>query len=444
VKSSGVLYNSGSRFFLKTLFSETNVIQILDFTALARNKSLWDNKKVTILSNGEKKETPLEVETAAIFIKEGKPDLSKNILHLTFRRTKATKERILFEIDDYDLHFVNRQTAINNEFIWKNNLLGGGRIKHTIEKLSNVGKLKNIFETHGIYGEGAGGPKSLHNDAFLGDEINQSFITPQYFASFNGIKDKEIYKHPNFLIKENIDLPFSYNDKPIKFSNEIVGFHSRNIKILKQITSYFKNNIDVLKFHNICTSGKLLVYKNTACKQEDILNLPFDLDIDLTILLSEIDKKIISDTNNVMQLFLRNGENSKAVSPIRGDKNIKTVIGNYGTEFAEALNSIYKDNNRKFRMSEVIELDNSLIATIFKYDSENKEPNFSKDFSKLIIEGLTLNEISAHLSANRIIKLYPQKDTIVFVKPNQYRYWLSLTAYRDADKCFSDFSNAGF
>lgn len=444
VKSSGVLYNSGSRYFLETLFTETNVIQILDFTALARNKSLWDNKKVTISSNGVKKETPLEVETAAIFIKEGKPNLSKNILHVTFRRTKATKERIIFEIDDYDLHFVHRQTAINNEFIWKNNLLGGGRIKHTIEKLSSVEKLKTFFEANGIYGEGAGGPKSLHNDAFLGNEIDQSFITSQYLDSFKDTKDKEVYKHPNFLIKENIDLPFSYNDKPIKFSNEVVGFHSNSIKILKQTTSYFEKNIDVLKFHNICTSGKLLVYKNTACKQEDILNLPFDLNINLNVLLTEIDKNIISDINNVMQLFLRNGENSKAVSPIRGYKNIKTIIGNYGSEFSKALNTIYEEKNRKFRLSDVIQLENSLIATVFKYDSENVEPKFSKDLSELNIDGLTTNEISAHLSVNRIIKLYPQKDTIVFVKPNQYRYWLSLTAYRDADKCFSDFSNAGF
>lgn len=441
VKSSGLLYNTSSRNFLETLFTETNIIQILDFTALARNKSLWDNKKVQILNNGDRKESPLEVETAAIFIREGKPDLSKNILHITFRRTKATKERILFEIDDYDLHFVNRQTAINNEFIWKINLLGGGRIKHIIQKLSSVEKLKKTFKVEGIYGEGIGGAKSLPNRAFLGDKIDQSYITPQYNNSFEGKKDKAVFNHPNFLVKENIDLPFSYNDKPIKFSNEVVGFHSSNIQFLKQLTAYFKNNYDVLKFHNICTSGKLLVYKNTACKQEDILNLPCDFNIDMSILLSEIDRNIISDINNVMQLFLRNGENSKAISPIRGDKNIITVLGKYGSEFSRALNAIYEDNNRKFRLSDVVQLENSLIATVFKYDRENKEPKFSKDLSELGIDGLTNNQISAHLSVNRIIKLYPQKDTIIFVKPNQYRYWLSLIAYRDADKCFSDFSN---
>ncbi len=161
VKSSGILYNTSSRNFVETLFTETNIIQILDFTALARNKSLWDNKKVHILTNGERKESPLEIETAAIFIREGKPDLNKNILHLTFKRTKATRERILFEIDDYDLHFVNRQLAIINPFIWKNNLLGGGRIRHTIEKLSAIDNLKTKFKIEGIFGEGIGGGKII-------------------------------------------------------------------------------------------------------------------------------------------------------------------------------------------------------------------------------------------------------------------------------------------
>ena len=430
VKSSSLLYNSTSLTFRKALFSKCNVIQIFDFTALADGRSLWDNGA--------------RVGVAAIFIRRAKPDYNKNILHLTFKWTRATKERIIFEIDDYDLHFVNRLQAINNSFVWKNNLLGGGRIRQTIDKLSTIGTLKDLFELNGIYGEGAGGSKSLPNDAFLSDKIDQSYITTQYLNSFTNMKDKAVYNHPNFLIKENIDLPFSYNDKPIKFSNEIVGFYTKNLDLLKKLTNYFKSNHEMLRFFNIVTSGKMLVYKDTACKQEDILNLPVDLDLDFNSFLSNSDKKIISDINNYFQYDIRNRGNSKAVSPIRGDKNIKTIIGNYGSEFSKTLNTIYEENNRKFRLSDVIQLKNSLIATVFKYDSENKEPKFSKDLSELNIDGLTTNEISAHLSVNRIIKLYPQKDTIVFVKPNQYRYWLSLTAYRDADKCFSDFSNAGF
>jgi len=124
IKSSGLLYNSTSKDYKKVLFSNFNVVQIFDFTALARNKSLWDNGA--------------DVASAAIFLKKEEPNINQNILHLTFRRTKATKERIVFEIDDYDLHFIDRITAIENQYIWKNNLLGGGRIKTLIEKVKNI------------------------------------------------------------------------------------------------------------------------------------------------------------------------------------------------------------------------------------------------------------------------------------------------------------------
>lgn len=440
VKSSGLLHNTTSRDFVRLLFTKTNVIQILDFTALARNNALWDNKSVGVSPKGKKIVKSIEVDTAAIFIKNSEPDFTKNILHLIFRRTKATKERILFEIDDYDLHFINRQSAINNPFIWKCNLLGGGRIKNTIEKLGVIKKMSGLFSKQELIGEGVGGAKSLPNQAFLGNRIDESFLSVAYLNSFKSRKDKKIFNPPNFLVKENIDLPFALNNMPIKFSNEIVGFQSKNLKLLEGITSYFKKNHEILRFYLICTSGKMLVYKNTACKKEDIINLPVDIDIDLRSNLTEFDLNVIHDVNNVMQFFLRNGERSKALQHIRQQK-IEPVLSKYGDEFSRALNSVYEVNGRKFRLSDVILFESSsLIATIFKYDTINKGPLFRKDLLKINIKGLTKNEISEQLSVNRIIKLYPQKDTIVFVKPNQYKYWLSLTAYRDADKCFSDFS----
>lgn len=64
-------------------------------------------------------------------------------------------------------------------------------------------------------------------------------------------------------------------------------------------------------------------------------------------------------------------------------------------------------------MSDIIQLEGaSLIATVFRYDNKDKEPLFHKDFTKLNIDGLTNNEISAHLSVKRIIKLYPQKTLL--------------------------------
>ena len=157
---------------------------------------------------------------------------------------------------------------------------------------------------------------------------------------------------------------------------------------------------------------------------------------------SDFDRNVISDVNNYFQLMLRNGENSKALQPI-AKKELQSILLHYGTEFSRALNAIYGNEERQFRLAQVIQLKNSFIATVFKYDNLTNPVEFVNE-STINIEELSNEKLSAHLSANRIVKLYPEKDMIVFVKPNQYRYWLSLTAYRDADKCFSDLINTGY
>jgi methylase of polypeptide subunit release factors len=443
IKSSGLLYNSTSNEYKKTLFSNYNTVQILDFTALARNKSLWDNGA--------------DVASVAIFIKNEKPDFSKNILHLTFRRTRATKERIVFEIDDYDLHFVNRQTAISSEFIWKNNLLGGGRIKNLVEKAQGLTILKDfLIENNSIIEEGfeIGSKKNLTpehiyeipflpTEAMEENEIGYDLLTEMSKSTqFSKIPTKESFLAPNLIIWENIGenrFPIFLNEKSFSFKRRLISIKSLNNDtiLLKSIFSSFEENYNFYKFYFLATSSETLINRNNTFLLKDIKNIPF-IKGDFTF--SKFDLNVINDSLQFQQDFFIHGEKSKALQQIRQNK-ITSVISNYGIEFSKALNTIYEDNKRKFRLSDVVQLENSLIATVFKYDSENIEPKFSKDLSELNIDGLTNNQISAHLSVNRIIKLYPQKDTIVFVKPNQYRYWLSLIAYRDADKCFSDFTN---
>jgi len=450
IKSSGLLYNSSSNDYKKALFSNYNVVQIFDFTALARNKSLWDNGT--------------DVASAAIFVRNQKPDFAKNILHLTFRRTKGSKERIVFEIDDYDLHFVNRHTAINNEFIWKNNLLGGGRIKTLIEKIQGLPTFQKFLnENNCIAGEGfikgkdgKLSPEFIYNiptiptEAFSESGIDYNQIEKiDNKLLFKKIPSEIIFEIPNILIWENIGeekIPVFYNEhKSFSFKDSIIGIASKekNKILLKDIVESFLHNSDFYRFSIFVTSGETLINRNTSTLKEDyIKNLRF-LDKESHLTLSSYDKNVIADVNTFMQDFVKYGENSKAIQPIK-QNDIKSILTNYGTEFSRALNSIYENNNRKFRLSDVVKLKNSLIAAVFKYDDTEEEVKILKDFSELKIDGLTENKISSQLSVNRIIKLYPQKDTVVFVKPNQYRYWLSLIAYRDADACFADFAEAGF
>ena len=448
IKSSGLLYNSTSKKYKQALFSNYNVVQVLDFTALARNKSLWDNGA--------------DVATAAIFVRNNKPDFSKNILHLTFRRTKATKERIIFEIDDYDLHFVNRQTAINNEFIWKNNLLGGGRIKNLVEKFQQYPLLKDILRTNNcISGEGyiIGTKGTLDSDyiykyptlptkGISAKGINYNALRElDIETKFVQISNETLFKAPNIILWENIGietLPVFYNEKSFTFKDKIVSIATDKLDktILKIISNSFNKYSLFYRFYIFATSSQVLVNLNTAILKKDYMSLRFIFQDDsFSNIISSFDENIVSDVNIFFQDFLRHGEKSKALQQIRPNK-LESILLKYGTEFSIALNSVYENKWKKFRLSDVIQLeDTSLIATVFRYDNKDKTPLFHKDSTKLNIEGLTNNEISSQLSLKRIIKLYTQKDTIVFVKPNQYRYWLSLIAYRDADKCFSDFSN---
>ncbi|MBT9898386.1 N-6 DNA methylase [Bacteroides thetaiotaomicron] len=431
VKSAALLYNPTAIEFKKILFSSYNVEKIFDFTALARNGVLWDNGA--------------EVDTIAIFTKKQLPDNLKNILHLTFRRTKSIKERLSFDIDDYDRHFVNRHDAINNQYIWKNNLIGGGRVRTVVDKLSSLNTLKKVFEDDFIFIEGESGAKSLDNDGFETDRINKKLFPEGYYDSFKNIH-QEKFTPPNILIKENITLPFSFNNESIPYSNEVVGIYSAksegNRKRLSEIRDYFSNNLEYLKFYIIATSSKALVYKNTAVKKEDIENLPY-YEREIKGLLSDFDTNVIADTLNFYQYFLRNGEGSKAVMPIP-NKDLLIHMQKYGEEFCRTLNLIYGQEKEKFRLSDIIPVyGNSYLAAIFKYDEQKCEPVINSNPNTLNIGNLTINKISSSLTSTRIIKAY-EENTIIFIKPNQYRYWLSSIAYRDADKCVVDLSKAGY
>jgi methylase of polypeptide subunit release factors len=444
IKSSGLLYNSSSENYKRILFSNFNVIQLLDFTALARNRSLWDNGA--------------DVASAAIFVRNERPDFKKNILHLTFKRTKATVERIVFEIDDYDLHFVNRQTAIDNNFIWKNNLLGGGRIGTIVEKSHVLNFFDDYLEKNNcITGEGyIIGTNGTLNPGFVYEiptlpttaigETGIDYTKLQVIDKklrFVKVPPQVIFKAPNIIIWENIGekkLPVFYNEKSFSFKHKIIGIGTKNSdkNIFKSIVQSFRMYSDFYRFYIYVTSSQVLINLNTAILKKDFMKLPFIVGNDESFF-SKFDNNVISDVNEYMQDFLRHGENSKAIKAISKNE-INSLIIKYGIEFSHVLNLIYENKQKRFRLSDIVSLSNSFIATIFKYDSRSKEPVFHSSISKLNLSELTDIEISKHLTVNRIIKLYPQKDTIVFIKPNQYRYWLSLAAYRDADKCFSDLS----
>ena len=445
IKSSGLLYNSTSIDFKKVLFSTQNILQVFDFTALARNRTLWDNGA--------------DVAAAAIFLRKEMPDFSKNILHLVFRRTRALKDRLNFEIDEYDFHFIGRQEAIDNPFVWKANFLGGGRIKNIINKTRNIGSFQNVLDnTFCRAAEGLIGSNGKHRPSFLSEipflpteKISDSGIdysglkTLEENLFFVKVPSEETFTAPNVLLWENVGtsrLPVFFNEVSFSFRHQIIGVKGPE-EMLKSIVEEFRQNSEFYRFYMFTTSSYLLINRNTAILKEDYMRLPFLMGT--APILSEIDHNIIQDVNNYMQSLIRNGEKSILLEPIKSS-NLKDCITNYGKEFSRLLNHVYKQGEKLFRLDQVHTVHNeSFIITVFKYDTQLRETRFSEvEVTEEDIDILTSFGISRRLSSKRILRIYDRKDTIIIVKPNRLRYWISLMAYRDADKGIVDLANSGY
>jgi hypothetical protein len=443
VPASSFLYNKTSLDYRKYFFSQYNIFQVVDFTALS-----------SILFSGA------NVAVVALFLENKQPD-NENILHLTIKRTKSAKERIYFEIDEYDFHFINKELASNEPLIWKINLFGGGRLYHLISRLKklrtfgdflNQKKKKGWFFAEG-YGEGNGkkadhitNKLTLPAGAFDTNGINKKEIYLQTKNSFyrSAERNKQIFLSPHILIKEIITngvIPVVFLDYDLTFTDRILGIHApveeKNylIKIEKEFT---KNNINYI-FYIYCASGSSGInWSKSAIIKDDIMNLPYPEDnSELELLASE--KIIRDDVLNYLIEFSSCGETAKVMK-----KTTKKDLHQFGNIFCDVLNSIYEENNAIFQLFKIIET-NSFICCAFQYGKKtnaNIEPEYSPELEKSI-EKLIYNNIDESAIYNRIIRIY-DNNVIYLIKPNILRYWLGSTALWDADKTLADLIDGGY
>jgi hypothetical protein len=90
--SGPILYNTQTHDFRKYLFENNYFKEIYDFTPL----------RAKLFTGSSSKAKPAVV---AIFADKKTPE-GNPVYHLMFRRTKASGEKIAFEIDYYDIHKV--------------------------------------------------------------------------------------------------------------------------------------------------------------------------------------------------------------------------------------------------------------------------------------------------------------------------------------------------
>lgn len=470
-KSTALLFNKGVKEFRDSLFNQFHVHQIIDFTLLKKHlyetkvKDLVDDYGNKIIENGKvKKSKSTAVESCAVFYKKEKLK-DYNTLHLVSRLQKNTKEGLSFEFDYYDFYEISKQQAIEDDTIWRCNLLGGNRLNHLIKKLS----IKNDFQTNlkdYLYNYLGIDKEAYSEGFFVGNKKKKSDLITKYknlraksfslnkfeltpFKGENNFeatrKEEKLFKTPLIVIKENIvnnQFPIEYFDdlenEYIPFDSQIVGISFANNKDedLQKVKTKLKKNEKINALKTISTCSKFFLGESSVINKKEIDNWVIPLKDD-EIKLSFSEQIVMNDVlDYIYPSWYEKNPKSSEVATFE-------QLNDFADIFNQSFNSIYKKDNKEERLRKLIK-GNDFYALEFYYSDENYELEIidnQKGENK--INELLQNQYSQNAIVNRIIKIYG-KNSITFIKPKNLRYWLKSIALRDADDVFEEMIEAGF
>jgi hypothetical protein len=426
----GFLYNEKARAFQRVLISANQMEAVLDFTSI---RKLFDGA---------------DPKTVALLITRGKPRPDHPIHHLTFRRTFSVKGRIGFELDHYDRHVVQQQTAEMCPWVWRVNLLGGGRLQDLAGRMDAAPKLRDFVEAQKWdYGEGfiaaSGGKREpapwltgkpfLPTEALTETGIDESQIGVVTATRFRSAYSDRRYSAPIVMIKEHELLPCAFRNQGfLAYKDKIVGISagSADAPKLERFYKRFVSNKRVLRALCMLFGSQALTGKSSAILKRDIDVLPWPENGAWN--LAEWERLLCDDVVNFAGEFVRLGQNS----PLLVKRVTPTQLAVYARLFVDMLGSVYR-NLRDVNSGLV----DGLAFQAFSF-GEKSTLNWPEDWSTPLKEMVYLQHGDA-LRTVRVLRFY-EGNTIVIVKPDRLRYWIASTAVRDADETLVDLDRQGY
>lgn len=480
-----LLYGENSARFRTRFLDRNRVTQIVDLTHLSRvlfKRPLSGRTKETEGSASN----PGDVAVVVIFADRCDPDDS-SILHVTVRRTVQAEQKLLFEIDHYDLHVVSRQEARDNPGIWKANFIGGGRIPKLLRRLEGFENLRDFLKhakrTRGwVAGEGyiVGDEAKIDrlqallakNEALglSGDEqaelmtlkakypeapwLTGHLMVPTEAFTANGIDDnslveiqerffqwprrEELFSGPVLLIKnvievETAQIPVLLLNDGIRFKSSIFAIHApaSDIGDLIRVRDLI-SNYKLVRFHLLATSGRYLVNKSSAIYSADLLRLPFPPSGN-EFRLSRVEEALIEDALEHVADFKRKGESAAVLQEPSVEQ-----LEQFGKFFCAVLGSVYPN----LRRENPISFSNGICYPFYFGDSPSESIDDTKGGVRRLDKLLTTN-VGASLRCQRILRVF-SGNMLLLIKPPQLRYWLRSIAVRDADELFVELQEQGY
>lgn len=429
IQTAGFLYNANARKFLKDFLSYNTIEGILDFVSI---RNLFEGA---------------DPKTIAIVTRAGKPDPEHEIFHHTFRRTKSVHEQIGFELDHYDRHKVGQATAIDSPWVWKANLLGGGRLVSLGLKARQFENFKTYFLNQGWdYGEGfikaekgrrdpapwlTGKPclptEALQPEGIVGD------LETVTATGFRSAYTKDRYTGPIIMIRANEQLPWVFRSRGfLAYRAKIIGISAKEAdeEKLKKFAQELDEHKESLRFLIYLFSTQMLLGRSTAFLKRDLDELPSP-GSNFFERLSWWEKILIRDVLDFFSGMIRTGQNSELITATVDVRKFET----YANTFRMLLGSVYP----KLMAGRAGLLD-GLAYQSFHF-GEVSSLAWPDDWSSKLNDVVHKSNSAIHTS--RVIRFY-EGNTLIIVKPDRLRHWIPSTAIRDADETLIDLQEQGY
>ncbi len=430
IQPSGILHNRNAYAFRKRLFQESSVEIVMDFTSI---RSLYDDA---------------DTKTAAFLIVGEKPKDDHSISHLTFRRTFGTLERIAFEIDHYDWHWVPQVEAEEDPYIWRINLMGGGRLAGLSRRFRALANLRSFIEKKGLkYGEGftvgngshknsfLTGMKYLPSDVLEEGGIDRSKLGKVTQTGFERERDKDLYKAPLIVIRKNERLQMDlWEDGPLAFAIRVVGIGvGRSTEgVLKKLYGRLKRRHATYRLSCVLHGTEAFVAKATAIRKQDIDALPFP-EHESELALSFWEQAIADDSLKYFCDFVRLGQNSVLLQQSATAETVQA----YTKLFCQMLGSVYDT----LQAGAPVFLD-GLICQPFYFGEKPKDDVVVRSQGEAL-RSLIYHKHHESLRTVRLLHFYVDNIMLV-VKPDRLRFWIPSTAIRDADETVISLQEQGY
>ena len=427
------LYNQKSLDFRRKFIEKWDVREILDFISVRGlfQKAGADTKVVVVLA-----------EACA-------PPTDQKILHATFRRSGRVDAEQGFDIDYYDMHWMPRTLALNNDGVWRSNLLGGGRVLAFVDRLKGFSTLGKYADRPGwdmgegfIIGESGSRTEAPHitgklllEPRHLRDDESLESLQTVTAKRFKSPYTKKRFQSPMVLVHEHEDLTArSFLTGYYTYKHKIVGFSAPRTEAdkIEGIARWLRLASKPLRAFLTAAGVTTFTQRASWVGLHDIKSLPYP-DTG-TLDLSGNENILVDDIVDYYRDFVRLGEGSAALK-----ESGHATLGDFTDVFTRQINAIYK--KKKLRVLEP-QTWSGVICQPFVFGKGSVDWSGAEALGDKL-DGLLHEQQGTSLHVIRIARIYDGR-CIFLLKPDRLRYWMRSVALRDADETMADLRAQGF